>query len=113
MTPAVKLNTGSPWIKISLMKIPIAAPIPPDKGPKRTATIAGMITGGQNLTTPIPGAVIGSARYVIYPNIPYKAPQIPLIAISNVFKCYAPISLPNVCYKISFMYELHKFSNEV
>lgn len=48
--PAIKLNNGSFPSIISLKKIPIAAPMPPTHGPKKTAKTAGTTTGGQNRT---------------------------------------------------------------
>ena len=51
-----------PCESMSLKKIPMAAPTPPTKGPKRTEKTAGTTTAGQNLTpnTTMP-------RYVKHP----------------------------------------------
>ncbi len=58
-TPTVRLRSASPWTTMSLMNMPIAAPIPPTAGPNTAAKTAGITTAmPQNLTTPTIGANI-------------------------------------------------------
>lgn len=88
--PTVMLRRAFPWATMSLAKIPIAAPTPPTHGPNSVAKIPGMITTGQNLTTPIGGGA-KIPKYVIIPTVAYRAAFIAVIAIlrgvRRVFLC--------------------------
>jgi hypothetical protein len=75
---------------MSLMKMPIAPPIPPTQGPKSTAKTAGIMTTGQNLTSPNPGVVIGMMKKNMYPKTAYNAALIAVAATSKGFKPNLP-----------------------
>jgi hypothetical protein len=69
---------------MSLMNMPSAAPKPPTTGPNRIEKTAGMMTAGQNLTTPMTGAKM--PRWVKYPKPAYNAPHNPMVTASTVFR---------------------------
>ena len=85
VTPAVRLNNGSPWKSMSLTKMPMAAPTPPTQGPYRTAKMAGITAAGQNAT---PIKVM--PRSVNRPTTAYTAAHMPITATSEVFVVYLP-----------------------